>query len=523
MTSQSRLALSALVIATIVLDGAISRPVNAQDPTAAPEISAEKMMKLFAKASTSKDSDLQDFTKVTKDAKKHEGLFTLYEKDDHLYAEIKANQFDQMLLAPMAIARGAASAGTPLNFGDEWVLTFKKISDKEVQLLRKNIRYEAPKDSPLARAVEQNYTDSVLMTLPIVSKTPNNGFLIDLADIFLTNFAQVPFGSFDRSRARWHKIKAFENNLELEVEATFNGGRYGSFGYYDDGVIDSRGITLVLHYSLVKRQESGYKPRLADARVGYFINATKNFASTDSMTTFTRRVNRWNLEKANDSAEMSAPKKQLVWWVEDTVPHEYRPFVEAGILEWNKAFEKIGFRNAIGVRWQNDRDDFDPEDINYCTFRWITTPNTFAMSGLRSDPISGEMIDGDVIFDASWIRAWKEEYAMLVGETAATNSDGSIEAPNVLAVGEVISPIMAVKHGYGLPGSTTNMLRSTGRLSEDKRGSVIPAGMSPIQRQLAERLHAGRYACCQCAFREAARVRFGCRCIGRLETRQKKW
>ena len=87
--------------------------------------------------------------------------------------------------------------------------------------------------------------------------------------------------------------------------------------------------------------------------------------------------------------------------VEDTVPHEYRPYVEQGILEWNKAFEKIGFRNALGVRWQNERDDFDPEDINYCTFRWITTSSTFAMSGLRANPLDGEMIDGDVIFDAS--------------------------------------------------------------------------------------------------------------------------
>ena len=85
-------------------------------------------------------------------------------------------------------------------------------------------------------------------------------------------------------------------------------------------------------------------------------------------------INRWRLEKADPKAKLSPPKKQIVWYVEDTVPIEYRPYVEEGILEWNKAFEKIGFRDAIAVRWQEDgRDDFDPEDINYCTFRWITT------------------------------------------------------------------------------------------------------------------------------------------------------
>ena len=448
----------------------------ADEPTAKPEISPERMIKMFAKVSGDDDPALEDFAKLTKDAKKYEGLFTLYEKGDHLYALIKANQFDKMLIAPMAIARGLASAGTPLNFGDEWILTFKKINDKEIQLIRKNIRYEAPKDSPLARAVEQNYTDSVLMTMRVVSKSPDNGFLIDLSDIFLTNFAQLPFGSFDRSRARWQKIKTFENNIELEVEATFTG--YPYFGYSgDDGVIDSRGITVVIHYSLVKRPESGYKPRLADNRVGHFLNATKDFASTDSMTTFVRRVNRWNLEKANPEAELSPPKKQLVWWVENTVPHEYRPYVEAGILEWNKAFEKIGFRNAIGVRWQNDSDKFDPEDINYCTFRWITTPYTFAMSGLRSDPISGEMLDGDVIFDASWIRAWTDEYAMMVGKPAAAGADQG--AAEVLAMGEIISPMMAIKHGYGLPGSTTRMPALDGWADTVRRTAGHSGGDEP--------------------------------------------
>ena len=136
-------------------------------------------------------------------------------------------------------------------------------------------------------------------------------------------------------------------------------------------------------------------------------------------------INRWRLEKADSKAKLSPPKKQIVWYIEDTVPLEYRPAVEDGIREWNKAFEKIGFREAIAVRWQEPgRDEFDPEDINYCTFRWITTSSTFAMSCLRSNPLTGEMIDGDVIFDASWVRYWKNEYAILTGEPPVTTGQG---------------------------------------------------------------------------------------------------
>ena len=63
-------------------------------------------------------------------------------------------------------------------------------------------------------------------------------------------------------------------------------------------------------------------------------------------------INRWRLEKADPKAKLSPPKKQITWYIEDNVPEEYRPYVEEGILEWNKAFEKIGYQDAIAVRWQ---------------------------------------------------------------------------------------------------------------------------------------------------------------------------
>jgi hypothetical protein len=391
-------------------------------------------------------SKFRDFADVTAGTTKSDGFITLYRTNEVLYGEIKPQLLNQPMIAPMAIARGLASAGQPLNFGDEWILVFRRVDDR-IQLLRRNIHYQAPKGTPLDKAVQQNYTDSVILALPIVTINPmTQGALIDFGQIFMSDFAELRLGAIDRNRSSWSKIKVFPNNVEIEVEVTY-AGRFAGLGGGDDGVADSRGLTLVIHYSLAKLPDPGYKPRLADYRVGLFLNATKDFGSADPDTQFVRQINRWRLEKADPKSKLSPPKKQIVWWVEDTVPQEYRPFVEDGILEWNKAFEKIGFKNAIAVRWQNERDDFDPEDINYCTFRWITTSSTFAMSGLRSNPLTGEMIDGDVIFDASWIRYWKTSYAYLVGTPVPTGENGFFP----LAIGEVISPIMAAKHGFGLP------------------------------------------------------------------------
>ena len=224
-------------------------------------------------------------------------------------------------------------------------------------------------------------------------------------------------------------------------------------------------------------------------------------------------INRWRLEKADPKAKLSPPKKQIIWYVEDTVPHEYRPYVEEGIREWNKAFEKIGFRDAIAVRWQEPgRDDFDPEDINYCTFRWITTEQTFAMSCLRANPLTGEMIDGDVIFDASWIRLWKQEYAFLTGTPVPTGRGRRPGAgPSPLAVGEIISPIHGRQAGLRPADArcpTAAAACSPSRPGRASRGpSWSPPGWSELDVQLRRRQAAGRFSACQLQRRDAARAR----------------
>src|SRR5271166_2401510 len=207
-----------------------------------------------AAAKPGEPKKFQDFNELTKDAKKYDGFITLHEKEQHLYAEIKPQQLDQPILSPIVIARGSASAGSPLNFGDEWVLMFRRVDDK-IQVIRKNIHFTAPAGTPLDKAVKQNYTDSILMALPILSISPNGGALvIDFADIFMTDFAEIGYGNLDRNRSRWFKIRAYPNNVEIQVEATFSGSRFGRYYYYGgpSPVVDSRGITLVLHYSLCK-------------------------------------------------------------------------------------------------------------------------------------------------------------------------------------------------------------------------------------------------------------------------------
>jgi len=385
------------------------------------------------------EKKFEDFNKTVQGAKVYEGLFRLHQKDDKLYAEIKPEQLNKPFLCPIAIARGMGMGGYTLNFGEQWVLVFKRVGDK-VHLIRRNVHYQAKPGSPLAKAVETTYTDSVLMALRIVSINPMfQSLLINLNDIFMTDFAQLGMGFFDSGRSTWEKIKTFPKNIELEVAATYSGGRGRSF-FSDNGVIDSRGNTVVLHYGLVELPESGYQPRLADDRVGYFLSVVKDFSTDSKDTTFLRHINRWRLERAENDPKhkdkLSPPKKKIVFWIEKSVPDEYRAFVREGILEWNKAFEKIGFRDAIEVR-QQENEDFEPEDITYSTFRWITTDMGFAMGPSRANPLTGEIIDADILFDASMVRYWKQEY-----QAWRPSATGGME--------ETASTIQAMQKGWGL-------------------------------------------------------------------------
>ncbi|HWG42078.1 MAG TPA: zinc-dependent metalloprotease [Gemmataceae bacterium] len=416
-----------------------------------------------------------DFDKTVKGAKQYDGLFRLFHKEEHLYAEIRPDQLDKPFLCPIAIARGAGKGGYTLNFDEQWVLVFKRVGDK-VHLIRRNVHFKAKEGSPAAHAVETTYADSVLMALRIKSINPNRqSLLLDFNDIFMTDFAELHMGSFDSNRSTWHKIKAFPRNIELEVSATFDGS-HSFFG--DDSVIDSRGKTVVIHYGLCQLPEHGYHPRLADDRVGYFLSAVKDFSSDNADTAFLRYVNRWRLERAEpvDSKhpnKLSAPKKKIVFWIENSVPDEYRAAVREGILEWNKAFEKVGFRDAIEVR-QQEHEDFDPEDINYNTFRWITTDQGFAMGPSRANPLTGEIIDADIIFDASMVRFWREDAKLFRG------------------AGAPASLIQATRQGWGLFDA----------LPPGQRAQALAEGWNDPkkseQNRLRARVLATRQGLCQC-------------------------
>jgi len=372
------------------------------------------------------------YADVIKDFDAIDGMFKMHRKGNRLLAELSGSHLNKDYIVLISIAkgigRGELLGGMSWGFGDDWLWQFRKADDR-IHVVRRNVRFTASKGDPQERAVNLAFTDSVLFSLPILTTSPSGGYVVELTSVFMGDLPQIsmvlPGFSFSENKSTWAQDfpKGFPNNVELEVAAT-----YASSGNINiDSVADSRGATINVHYSISAVPQTGYQPRLADDRVGYFLTVVKDWSHKGDDERFVRYVNRWDLQKADPSATLSPPKKPVTFWLEKTIPYGYRKPIREGIEEWNKAFEKAGFVNAIEVRQQEDKDDWDPEDIRYNTFRWITASAGFAMGPSRVNPLNGQILDADVIFDADFMQFWKQQYETFTEEGIATMTGGPLD------------------------------------------------------------------------------------------------
>ena len=146
--------------------------------------------------------------------------------------------------------------------------------------------------------------------------------------------------------------------------------------------------------------------RLADDRIGYFLTSRFDFANDNKLSPRVNYVNRWRLEKKDPDAAMSEPKQPIVYWLDRNIPEKYRETVKAGILEWNKAFEKIGFKDALRVEVQPEDADFYTADTRHASVRWVVRDElgALAIGPRRVDPRTGEILDADIEIEEGWTR-----------------------------------------------------------------------------------------------------------------------
>jgi len=384
-----------------------------------------------SKEQSSEQQPLQPFEEVVKDAEKSEGMFTLYHNKatNKVYLEIQPKQLDKKFLCFVTLASGLGEGGifSGLPIGD-FLFQLRRMQNS-VQFVIPNINFRTSPGDPQAGSVERAFSESILYSLPIKSiHQGRQTLLIDLADLLMSEKRDLPgvkailpmiLGasySIDEDKSYFKDVRAFPLNVEIAAIYGFSSDNDSAINYLPS-VPDSRAFNLRIHYSFSEVPlNNGYRPRLADERVGYFLTAYKDFSDKSSREPFVRYINRWHLQKQIPTAPMSPPVQPIVFWIENNVPVEYRNAVREGILEWNKAFEKAGFTEAIQVKQMPDNAKWDPADVRYNTIRWSSSfePEFAGIGPSRTNPLTGEILDADILLDANIVRQIKQGYRSLV-------------------------------------------------------------------------------------------------------------
>ena len=364
------------------------------------------------------------FEAVIRDAKEMPGFFTLYEKEDRVWIELKPEQFNTPFYLSINRTRGLGENFIYPFMMRGYVVEFRRIGSL-VQMIAKNTRYTAKAGTPLALAAQQSFTDSLLGSATVASSPhpERKSVLVEANGLFITDLAgdsttleaayRAPY-SFDQRNSSFTKVRSTSDMATFAVSAHFampkapappmNPG--ANAVPLPETLEDVRSLFLGYHYSLAKLPEEPMRARMADARVGHFVSRRNEY--TTDLAPFPRQylVNRWRLEKKNPGEALSEPRQPIVFWLDRSIPVEYRDTVKAGVLEWNKAFERIGFKDAVHVELQPEDADFDTADLRHASVRWYldTSDGALAIGPRRVDPRTGEILDADIAISQGWTR-----------------------------------------------------------------------------------------------------------------------
>ena len=360
-------------------------------------------------------------------SQKLEGLFTIYKQKNKYYLEIPTNKLNKDYFVSLQISKGISvypflggltipvfgySDYTQVVYFDSPVLKEKnELKEGEVvdvNFYVKNLKYRASFDDASQKLLQKSFSDNLLLkTKGIYSSGKIYINLNEFAENLDLSLNSFPAKLFKISFESLENVKNYPKNtiLYFSYLVSFGKGRIDAdfmsngLGRYLNSLNLLSSNEVVLALNIFEYEDKDYKPRQYDDRVGYFATTFSDVSSVEGKDggyrTIKKYINRWNIENG----------KKIKIWIENTWPEEYRETVKEAVLEWNKAFNKIGYDNPIEVDVQPYNSEWEPEDIRYSTIRYQDASLTaFAIGPSIALPTTGQIVDADVVFYAPMLR-----------------------------------------------------------------------------------------------------------------------
>lgn len=256
---------------------------------------------------------------------------------------------------------------------------------------------EVSEEDPIFNAFEKNSKVGGVNFFEIESRNEErNSSVIDVTKYFSEEVSlawplpdNVKKGRLESRLSRIEFMKEFKEHINVRSYYEFLGGK--------------ETFTITVQYFMLLLPREPLMPRFNDDRVGYQPFNLKRYNSGKSITT-SRYISRWRVTPAKSdlerhkNGEMVEPQQKLVFYIEPYFPKDWIPYIKKGVEDWNRAFEKIGFKNVLEAKNFPDDPEFDPYDIKNFVIRYIPLEEANAAGQIWTDPRSGEIINGEVLW-----------------------------------------------------------------------------------------------------------------------------
>lgn len=365
----------------------------------------------------SKEKKEKTIDELIKKSNKTEGLFTIYQDtvSGGLQMLISEDQLNKEYIHFSQIGNGVEDVDLFRGqFSDSKVFKITKYFDK-IEFTTQNTSFYFAPDNAISKSKDANISEGIMASIKIEASDKKTGmYLIKVDDLFLKEtLAQIKpakspgqkpenltLGKLDDSKSKINSINNYPENTNVAVEYVYSNTSVRSDG--SDSVSDKRNISIKVFHSLIAIPENDYEIRIDDPRVGYFLTNVNDQTSLSS-TPYRDLIHRWNLKKKDPGATISEPIEPIIWWMENTTPKELRPIIKRAGEQWNIAFVKAGFKNAIVIKEQPDDADWDAGDIRYNVLRWTSSPKPpwggYGPSFVN--PRTGEILGADIMLEYS--------------------------------------------------------------------------------------------------------------------------
>ena len=360
---------------------------------------------------TEKKDAYERFLTENKRVSSSSTFMTLHTLDSKVFIELPKSSMGRDMLVGATISSVSNPKLGDLGFKNSnlvHVRFVEKDSSVVMQVVNTDLYFDKH-DKNAEQASKLNYDNLDFFTFPVkVRNTKQNTVVFDASSFLLKEDRFFPIiaknvgsytvnSSLKENLTRITAVKAFEENACVKMERNYIislSGRSGS------SAINNYPVTIGVNFNFALLPQDQMTPRLSDTRIGYFL-INKDVVTNGKVEKATF-VKRWRIEPKDTAAyfagKLTEPTKPIVYYIENTFPTLWKNAIKNGVLRWNKAFEKIGFKNVIQVQdFPTNDPNFDPDDFKYSCIRYLPTDVENAMGPSWTDPRTGEIINATVL------------------------------------------------------------------------------------------------------------------------------